>query len=633
LVAETYYNGIDDDCSGSTADDDQDADEDPVVTDCADIDPARSTLVAETYYNGIDDDCSASTADDDQDVDGDPVATDCADTDPARSSLLAETYYNGVDDDCNASTPDDDQDGDGDPVATDCADTDPSRSTLIAEVYYNGLDDDCNASSADDDQDGDGVAVASDCDDTNPLVGVSCRWTGDHPSGDADARLLGEQTNDYAGDHARAAGDVDGDGFDDLLVGAYGRNGGAGATYLLHGPLLGDVSLSAAAAVFDGLDPGDYSGFASAPVGDIDGDGNEDLLVGAPYEDAGGTDAGMGYLMSGPFSGAYSVSGATARLMGEDLGDLSSWCVQGLGDVNGDLVPDFAVSAPFETGNFQTRRGTVFVFEGPVAGDLDLSAAPARVAGEGAYDYSGWSLVSTDMDADGVADLIVGAPGDDDGVTVDAGSVYTLLLPFSGSISLAVADAKITGEGGSYAAVGYCAGDCAGRDVDAGDVDGDGSGDLLIGAWREPTNGVDAGAAYLVSGPRTGSESLAAADAKVLGEKAGDYAGQDVGIAGDVDGDGWGDLLVATGSFENPAAPGFNNGVAYLLYGPVTGTVELADADARFLGVEDTAFFGSLVERAGDLDSDGFGDFVVAAYAADGSMPNSGVAYLFFGLD
>jgi hypothetical protein len=126
---------------------------------------------------------------------------------------------------------------------------------------------------------------------------------GDLPLFAADAAYTGEAGNDLAGGAVSVAGDVDGDGFDDLLVGAYGYSGGsnAGAAYLVLGsPTPADLSLSAADARYTGEAADDYAGHSVSGARDVDGDGFDDLLVGAHYDDAGGTKAGAAYLLVGP---------------------------------------------------------------------------------------------------------------------------------------------------------------------------------------------------------------------------------------------------------------------------------------------------------------------------------------------
>ena len=154
----------------------------------------------------------------------------------------------------------------------------------------------------------------------------------------------------------------------------------------------------------------------------------------------------------------------------------------------------------------------------------------------------------------------MGAYGDDTGGVSDAGAAYLILGSSSGisDMSLASADAKLTGETSN---------DRAGWDVStAGDVNGDGYDDVLVGAHQEDTGGTDAGAAYLVLGSSSGISdmSLSSADAKLTGESADDRAGISVSSAGDVNNDGYSDVLV--GAFGEDTG-GSDAGAAYLIWG------------------------------------------------------------------
>ena len=175
---------------------------------------------------------------------------------------------------------------------------------------------------------------------------------------------------------------------------------------------------------------------------------------------------------------------------------------------------------------------------------------------------------------------------------------------------------------------------------DAGDVDGDGHDDLLIGAPFNGEGGPDAGAAYLLLGPITGRLSLHRADAKLVGEQAGDRAGAGVSSAGDVNGDGLADMIVGaphklTLDWEGPPRPGSaHRGGAYVVLGPVSGHVDLSVAATELVGVgypeRDGA--GNAVSSAGDEDGDGFDDIVIGHWWAGYSLFDTpGAAYVFSG--
>src|SRR5678815_1044130 len=147
----------------------------------------------------------------------------------------------------------------------------------------------------------------------------------------ADAKLVGEEAGDLAG-WVAGPGDVNGDGHDDVLVGARGNAeggdsevyGAAGAAYLVLGPVTGTLDLSMADAKLVGEEPGDDAGHCVSGAGDVDGDGHDDLLIGAPlHDERGGSETGAAYLLLGPVSGELRLSLADAKLIGEEAQDMA----------------------------------------------------------------------------------------------------------------------------------------------------------------------------------------------------------------------------------------------------------------------------------------------------------------------
>ncbi len=251
-------------------------------------------------------------------------------------------------------------------------------------------------------------------------------------------------------------------------------------------------------------------------------------------------------------------------------------------------------------------------------GDVDFSSlagAAGSWLGEAAGDRAGAALAGPgDVDGDGLPDLLIGAPGRA-GAYLLSGAEQAL---DDSALDLTEAWLFLGGES---------EGDEAGSAVaGAGDVNGDGRPDLLVGA---PQHGDAAGAAYLVLGAARGeneTRSLADAQALLYGEQAGDLAGCAVAGAGDADDDGFADLLVGAWQAETD---GLISGAAYLLAGPVSGTLSLGDADMRLYGQEQDEQAGYALAQAGDIDGDGLKDALVGAPGADdGEDDDDGAAYL-----
>jgi hypothetical protein len=354
---------------------------------------------------------------------------------------------------------------------------------------------------------------------------------------EAHAVLLGEGAHDAAGVSATGAGDVDGDGFADLVIGADGHDlprSNAGVAYVVFGPIVGVHSLAEADAKLYGEGRGDLAGVSVAGAGDTNGDGFDDLLVGARYHDQAGVDAGAAYLVRGPPLGSASLGTADAKLLGEAPGDWAGITVAPAGDVDGDGLADLAVGAVYEDAG-GADAGAVYLVRGPVAGVASLAQADAKLVGEAALDEAARIGGGGDADGDGLADLWVGAARHDGG-GLDAGAAYLVRGPPAGVTSLGESHTRLIGEAPGN--------ETAFRLAFAGDVDGDGHDDAIIGAWLDDYAGPDAGACYLVLDPPAGTHPVAEAAARIWrGAAAGDRLCSSAAGA-DLDADGLADLLL-----------------------------------------------------------------------------------------
>jgi len=477
----------------------------------------------------------------------------------------------------------------------DCEDTEPDVHPGATEICDNGLDDDCDGTSND------------------------CRLTGTYSSTGADAWRLGEKSEDYAGSYILGGWDLDGDGREDWVLGGYAFDGpgtASGIVWVLDGPLSGSGSLSSAQARLLGEGSFDFAGIDVAVTDDLTGDGVVDLLVGANGTNTLGDDGGTAYLVAGPVSGDLDLGLATARIDGTTAHMRMGSAVEPIADLDGSGAVGVLVGA-YGTEVDGRSAGAAFLFTGPLTVSGDENDATAVITGAD-DDAIGAHLSTGDVDGDGITDFLIGVDGHD-GADIDAGALFVVYGPISGERSLEDADVLLLGEAMT---------DNAGNDtLVVGDVNADGLEDALIGARGVGISGAGArdGQAYLVLGPLTG-DGLYDAHAELRGEAGGDRAGSQLGRANDADADGFDDMLV--GATESDQA-GENAGAAYLIYGPVTGRVELGDEGATIRGTAGDYLGSGLA--GGDHDGDGDADILVGAFYEDTAGEAAGAVYLFEG--
>ena len=595
-------------------------DEAGLVDDATDCDDGDSRVhpgaTEEDCTDPVDYDCDGVPAGADGDADGFAACEDCDDTDPAVYPGHDERC-NGKDDDCDGEIDegealdavtvyvDGDGDGHGDPerpvqaceagegtsaTDTDCDDADAAVHPDAAEVL-NGLDDDCDLV----------VDVLS--------------------SADAPRVLVGAAAGDRAGVSLRASADLTGDGLRDLVLGATADDAGgedAGAIFVWSGPWSGRASLRDAAAVIQGTaEPGGFGSVLAAP-GDIDGDGHADLLAGSPDASLALEKDGAAFLFLGPLSGRVFLGDAAVQLQGSLEDGVLGSAADRLPDLDGLGNPGLLVGArrADPDGESAGRAYLLPLDEALLAGTAEVDTlARATFTGELTYTFAGYRVLgSLDLTGDGLVDPVVAAPGDAF-KTYWSGKTYVVEGPASGTLALADSHAILEGEAGL---------DFAGLALSpAGDVDGDGHQDLLLGAPGSDRNGDVSGATYLVLGPFSGERPLAEASA-ILEGPPGSYSGTAVHGGGDVDGDGAQDVLVGAWYDDRVAD---NAGVAFWLRGPLSGTALLeAEAAARLEGQAESDVLGAQA-LLDDLDEDGLSEIFLSAWLADDGPDDAGSIY------
>jgi hypothetical protein len=420
----------------------------------------------------------------------------------------------------------------------------------------------------------------------------------------------GDQATAVFGSSVAAAGDVNGDGYDDVLVGARGYDGSyenEGRVFLFLGSAAG-LESDAAWTVDGGQTDGGF-GWSVAGAGDVNADGYADVIVGAFFYDSGEVDEGAAFLYLGSGSGPSTTADWVAE--GDQAGAGLGWSVATAGDVDGDGHADVIVGVRYFDGA-EIDEGAARVYLGGAAG---LAATPAWVAtgGEEGANF-GWSVATAgDVDGDGYADVIVGAPRADV-PWLDAGVASVFL---GSRLGLSATPAWTAGSAQQSAQYGWSV-------AAAGDVDGDGFGDVVVGAYHYDNGFPSEGAAFVYRG----SPGVPAAIASwhVAGGAGATAHGFCVDYAGDLNADGASDLIAGDPYFTGTATA---EGRVNVHFGSESGPD--ASPDWSFASGEPGACCGWSAGSAGDVNGDGYDDLLVGAPLADGSGENEGCAWLFLG--
>ena len=405
------------------------------------------------------------------------------------------------------------------------------------------------------------------------------------------------------------AGDVNGDGYSDVIVGApYYDNGqtNEGRAFVFHGSAAGLATTAAWSTESNQADAN--FGFAVATAGDMDGDGYSDVIVGAPNYDNGQTDEGRAYVYCGS-SGGLST---TARWTGES-NQASSYfgrTVATAGDVQNDGYSDIIVGAHYYDSTF-VNEGAAFAY---YSDGRYFPVTPSWVAYGGQESALFGFAVGTagDVNGDGHSDVVVGAPLFDSG-EADEGGVFL----FRSDGSKLETKASWTGQcNQADAHLGESVGT-------AGDVNGDGYADIIAGAMYYDNGQVNEGRAFVYHGGAAGSPVWAWS---YENDQANSELGRSVGTAGDVNGDGYADVIVSALYYDNGET---DEGRASVILGSAGGLEGNASWTAE--SNQASALFGRSVATAGDVNGDGYSDVIVGAQYYDDGQFDEGAAFVYHG--
>jgi hypothetical protein len=370
----------------------------------------------------------------------------------------------------------------------------------------------------------------------------------------------------FFGRSVSSAGDVNGDGYADFLVGADGANSAVGAVYLYLGSASGLSTTPATTLNGPGGNSG--FGFSVASAGDVNGDGYADVVTGlfTSNSAAGGIFIYLGSALGLSTAPATAIDGTSVRAY------YFGFPVASAGDVNGDGYADVVVGAEL------TGAGAAYVYLGSASG-LRTSAATTFAARSGDA-YFGQSVAGAgDVNGDGYADVVVGTNS-------SAGGGACIYLGSASGVSPSIATTLLGPNPGSNPGSSF------GESVaSAGDVNGDGYADIVVGAENASA---DVGAAFVYLGGASGLASSAVAELNGSGRYA--YFGQPVAGAGDVDGDGYGDVAVG-------AMSAYSSGFVYLFLGRAAG-LSTSSATTLSRPIADGGF-GTSLARARGLSSTG----------------------------
>ncbi|NLD38164.1 MAG: hypothetical protein GX654_14965 [Desulfatiglans sp.] len=424
-----------------------------------------------------------------------------------------------------------------------------------------------------------------------------------------------DQDSSWFGSSVASAGDVNKDGYSDVIVGAFSYDNNEtdeGRAFVYYGSAAGLSNTPSWTAESNQADA--MFGYSVASAGDVNKDGYSDVIVGAPGYDSGETNEGRAFVYYGSASGLSNTPSWTAESNQAD--SYFGYSVASAGDVNKDGYSDVIVGA-YLYDNDETDEGRAFVYYGSSSG---LSNTPSWTAESNqAESLFGFSVASAgDVNGDGYSDILVGAPAYNNG-EADEGQAFVYYGSPSGlrSIPSWTVDSDQVESRFGYSV------------ASAGDVNGDGCSDVIVGAPYYDSGEADEGRAFVYYSSTSGLSNTPSWTEET--DQGSSYFGFSIASAGDVNGDGYSDVIVGAYGYDNDVT---HEGRAFVYYGSASGlsntpswTAESGQGPPYY----DYNYFGSSVASAGDVNGDGYSDVIVGAHGYDNGQTNEGKVFVYYG--
>ncbi|KQS28120.1 FG-GAP-like repeat-containing protein [Dyadobacter sp. Leaf189] len=423
--------------------------------------------------------------------------------------------------------------------------------------------------------------------------------------------LQGNQAGSRFGCSVSTAGDVNKDGYSDIMVGALFYDKGEtneGAVFVYHGSAAG-ISTNAS-LVLEGNQAEANFGNAMGLAGDVNGDGYSDVVIGVHAYDSGQVNEGVAFIYHGSAQGLNANN--PVKIESNQAESAFGFTATGAGDVNGDGYSDIMIGARlFDKG--EVDEGAVFIYHGSALG-VNSNVPAVILESNQASAFLGNAIgTAGDVNGDGYSDIIITANMYDKGQTnegaafIHHGSAQGISPVAALTLEMNQAEAQFGSSAGS-----------------AGDVNGDGYADVIVGAKYYDNGHLNEGAAFVFQGSKTGSSANPVSTLE--SNKASAQFGSSVASAGDINGDGYSDVIVGAIAYDN----GHDDEGAVFVWRGGAGGIDMITTTSLSQGQPDSRM-GCSVSGLGDINGDGFDDVAVSAPQYDHGQEDEGVVFVYHG--